>query len=102
MKKYLVEVEKIITYHVTAEGEIAQQVWAEVEQQIHEGMFDAGEPCEEEEEWEELRIRSVTEIAAPHTPRQLPIVALAGKQYYRDDRLQEYRAIDDPNDVIPF
>lgn len=34
--------------------------------------------------------------------RQLPIVKLGKKRYYRDDRLQEYRNIKNPHDRIPF
>lgn len=36
------------------------------------------------------------------TPRQLPIVTINGKRYFQDDRLREYRAIDNPHDRIPM
>jgi len=36
----------------------------------------------------------------PAKPRQLPIVTIRGKKYYQDDRLQEYRAVDNPHDRI--
>jgi len=32
--------------------------------------------------------------------KQLPIVEINGKNYYRDDRLEEYRAVDNPHDVL--
>ncbi|MGD0784350.1 MAG: hypothetical protein ABR969_00850 [Sedimentisphaerales bacterium] len=34
--------------------------------------------------------------------RQLPIVWIADKQYFRDDRLEEFRAVDNPHDRITF
>ncbi len=33
---------------------------------------------------------------------QLPIVEIEGTRYYRDDRLEEYRNVDDPHDRITF
>jgi len=36
------------------------------------------------------------------TPKQLPVVKIEGKKYYRDDRLEEFRAVDNPHDRIPF
>jgi hypothetical protein len=35
-------------------------------------------------------------------PRRLPIVRIRGRLYYRDDRLQEFRAVDTPWDRVPF
>ena len=35
-------------------------------------------------------------------PRQLPIVTIRGKKYFQDDRLREYRAVDNPHDRIPM
>jgi len=32
----------------------------------------------------------------------LPKVEIRGKPYYRDDRLREFRAVDNPHDRIPF
>jgi len=34
--------------------------------------------------------------------RQLPIVIIDGKMYYRDDRLLEFRAVDNPHDRICY
>jgi hypothetical protein len=34
--------------------------------------------------------------------RRLTIVEIEGKYYYQDNRLREYRNIDDPADSIPF
>lgn len=42
---------------------------------------------------------------APRKTRQarlLPIVTISGKRYYRDDRLREHRAVDDPHDRLPL
>jgi hypothetical protein len=36
------------------------------------------------------------------TPRALPRVVIEGQLYFRDERLQEYRAVADPCDRIPF
>jgi hypothetical protein len=36
------------------------------------------------------------------TPRALPRVVIEGRLYFRDDRLGEYRAVNDPCDRIPF
>ncbi|MCX5653079.1 MAG: hypothetical protein NTY65_00290 [Planctomycetota bacterium] len=33
---------------------------------------------------------------------RLPIVRIRGRLYYRDDRLQEFRAVDAPWDRVPF
>jgi hypothetical protein len=38
----------------------------------------------------------------PRLPRRLPIVMIDGKPYFRDDRLREYRAVDNPHDRIAF
>lgn len=35
-------------------------------------------------------------------PNQLPIVKIRGKKYYRDDRLREFRRVEDPHERIPF
>jgi hypothetical protein len=35
-------------------------------------------------------------------PRRLPIVQIRGRPYYQDDRLQEFRAVEDIGDRIPF
>ncbi len=42
------------------------------------------------------------ETALDLSPRGLPVVAIEGKRYYRDDRLQEYRNISNPDDRKPF
>ena len=42
------------------------------------------------------------EAGQPRTPRMLPIVQIRGKPYFRDDRLGEFRAVDDPGDRISF
>ena len=34
------------------------------------------------------------------TPRQLPIVRIRGKLYFQDDRLRQYRNINDPYEWI--
>ena len=34
--------------------------------------------------------------------RRLPIVTIDGKLYYRDDRLFEFRAVDNPHDRIRY
>lgn len=34
--------------------------------------------------------------------RALPIVTIRGKRYYQDDRLREYRAVDNPNERLPL
>jgi hypothetical protein len=36
------------------------------------------------------------------TPRRLPIVWINGRAYFEDDRLREYRAVDDPGERISF
>lgn len=36
------------------------------------------------------------------TAHRLPIEVIAGRQYYRDDRLKEYRHVDNPHVRIPF
>jgi hypothetical protein len=34
--------------------------------------------------------------------KELPIYKIGGKYYFRDERLQEYRNIDNPNDRKPI
>ena len=34
--------------------------------------------------------------------RALPRVWISGKEYYRDDRLREFRAVDNPHERITF
>ena len=36
------------------------------------------------------------------TPRVLPVEEINGKRYYRDERLGEYRSVDNPHDRIPL
>jgi hypothetical protein len=36
------------------------------------------------------------------SPYQLPVVERNGKQYFRDARLKEYRAVNDPHDRLAF
>lgn len=36
------------------------------------------------------------------TGRRLPITTIAGRQYYIDRRLKEYRAVNNPHDRITF
>jgi hypothetical protein len=38
----------------------------------------------------------------PQPGLRLPIVTINGKRYYRDDRLREYRAVDNPHDRLPL
>ena len=35
-------------------------------------------------------------------PRKLEVVKINGKQYFKDDRLKEYRNVNNPHDVIRF
>ena len=35
-------------------------------------------------------------------PRRLPVVYIVGRPFYRDDRLGEFRAVDNPHLRIPF
>ena len=35
-------------------------------------------------------------------PRRLPVIRIRGRLYYQDDRLQEFRAVDDPCERVPF
>lgn len=35
-------------------------------------------------------------------PRTLPIVRIDGRRYYADERLREYRAVDNPHDRLPM
>ena len=35
-------------------------------------------------------------------PRRLPIVRIRRRLYYQDDRLQEFRAVDDPCERVSF
>ena len=58
--------------------------------------------------------RTTSDDHAPHSgcgrgaesegacPRRLPIVRICGRRYYRDDRLEEFRAVDAPWDRVPF
>lgn len=34
--------------------------------------------------------------------RQLPIVEMKGKKYFRDDRLQQFRNVENPHDFVDF
>lgn len=43
---------------------------------------------------------AVTE--ATTTPRRLPIVQVGTKEYYRDDRLEEYRNVKNPHEKYTF
>jgi hypothetical protein len=36
------------------------------------------------------------------SPRGLPVEEIDGKRYYRDERLGEYRHVDNPHDRLPF
>jgi hypothetical protein len=40
------------------------------------------------------------EPTEPQLPRGLPVVVIQGKHYFADERLREYRAIDNPHDRI--
>ena len=42
------------------------------------------------------------EAALDITPRQLPVVEIDGKRYYQDDRLAEYRSVENPHDRIVY
>ena len=35
-------------------------------------------------------------------PRRLPVVRIRGRLYFRDDRVQEFRSVDAPWDIVPF
>jgi len=34
--------------------------------------------------------------------RALPVVVIEGRRYFRDDRLEEFRAVDNPHERIAF
>jgi hypothetical protein len=34
--------------------------------------------------------------------RALPVVLIEGRSYFRDDRLEEFRAVDNPHDRMVF
>jgi hypothetical protein len=36
------------------------------------------------------------------SPRGLPVEEIDGKRYYRDERLGEYRHVDNPHERLPF
>jgi hypothetical protein len=36
------------------------------------------------------------------SPRRLPVVLIDGKPFFRDDRLREYRAVDNPHERVSF
>ena len=36
------------------------------------------------------------------SPRVLPVEEIDGKRYYQDERLGEYRNVENPHDRIPF
>ena len=38
----------------------------------------------------------------PRTPRRLPVVEIDGKHFFKDERLGEYRNVDNPHDRITF
>lgn len=43
----------------------------------------------------------VLEVRLPEDPaRRLPVVAAGGKNWYRDDRLQQYRHVDNPHEFL--
>lgn len=42
------------------------------------------------------------EEGEPSPVRELPMFQIQGKVYFRDERLQEYRSVDDPGDRITF
>jgi hypothetical protein len=46
--------------------------------------------------------RDIDERNNKKQPKQLPIEKIDGKQYYRDDRLREYRRVDNPHERISF
>lgn len=50
--------------------------------------------------------RSGSVLSSPFStrnlPRRLPIVTVKGVKYFRDDRLKEFRAVDDPHKCISF
>lgn len=61
-------------------------------------IFD--ERCEYFEQVEATGIYELKEVDA--TPKELPKANINGKIYYRDDRLSEYRNVENPYDRIPF
>ena len=42
------------------------------------------------------------ETELEQSPRRLSVEEIDGKRYYRDNRLQEYRNVSDPDDRRPF
>jgi hypothetical protein len=48
-------------------------------------------------EFDELR-----KLAYQHGVRMLPVERIADALYFRDDRLEEFRNVDNPHDVITF
>lgn len=38
----------------------------------------------------------------PRMPRRLPVVEIDGKHFFKDERLAEYRNVDNPHDRITF
>jgi hypothetical protein len=41
-------------------------------------------------------------LKRPAAARELPIVQINGTRYYRDARLREHRAVDNPHDRLPY
>ena len=48
------------------------------------------------------RVPLVPKERQGRAPKRLPIVTIDGKRYFRDDRLREYRAVDNPHDRLPL
>ncbi len=42
------------------------------------------------------------EVLQGITPRVLPVVEIGTRRYYRDDRLKEYRNVENPHDRITY
>lgn len=45
---------------------------------------------------------SVERVQEVQAPIRLPVVEIRGKWYYRDDRLREYRNVENPHDSLSF
>jgi len=53
--------------------------------------------------YEQVEVTGIYELKeVEECPKQLPKAKINDKTYYRDDRLQEYRNVDNPHDRISF
>ena len=54
---------------------------------------------DERDSWFRRHLRILRPTPQPHA---LPVYDINGRSYYRDERLGEFRAVDNPHDVIPL